>query len=146
VESLRKTLEIDAHFVFAHSMLGQSYLQLGRFQEAIAEFQTASQLSGASPPYHAMLGQAFAVAGNSIEAQKILNQLKEQSARSYVSPYCIAEIYLGLSDADQAIAWLEKAYDERARKLVMLKVEPEVDRLRSDSRFENLMQRMNFPR
>jgi serine/threonine protein kinase/Tfp pilus assembly protein PilF len=146
VESLRKTLEIDAHFVFAHSMLGQSYLQLGRFQEAIAEFQTASQLSGASPPYHAMLGQAFAVAGNSIEAQKILNQLKEQSARSYVSPYCIAEIYLGLSDADQAIAWLEKAYDERARKLVMLKVEPEVDILRSDSRFENLLQRMNLPR
>ena len=146
VEALRKTLEIDAHFVYAHVMLGQSYLQLGRFHEAIAQFQTASELSGASPPYHAMLGHAFAAAGNSSEAYKILNQLKEQSARSYLSSYCIAEVYLGLGDADQALQWLEKAYEERARQMLMLKVEPEVDRLRSDSRFENLLQRMNFPR
>ncbi len=146
VESLQKTLEIDAHFVLARAMLGQSYLQLGRFPEAIAEFQAASELSGASPHYHAMLGHAFAATGNSSEAHKILNQLKEKSARSYLSSYCIAEIYLGLGDEDQVFEWLEKAYEERARQLVMLKVEPEVDRLRSDSRFKNLLQRMNFPR
>jgi len=146
VESLRKTLEIDAHFVYTHAMLGQSYLQLSRFQEAIAEFQAASELSGASPLYHAMLGHAFAVTGNSSEAHKILNQLKEQSARSYLSSYCIAEIYLGLGDKDHAFEWLEKAYEERARMLVMLKVEPRLDPLRSDTRFQNLLQRMNFPR
>ena len=146
VESLQKTLEIDAHFVLARAMLGQSYLQLGRFPEAIAEFQAASELSGASPHYHAMLGHALAATGNSSEAHKILNQLKEKSARSYLSSYCIAEIYLGLGDEDQVFEWLEKAYEERARQLVMLKVEPEVDRLRSDSRFKNLLQRMNFPR
>jgi serine/threonine protein kinase/Tfp pilus assembly protein PilF len=146
VESLRKTLEIDAHFVFAHAMLGQSYLHLERFPEAIAELQTASELAGASPLYLAMLGHGFAVAGNSSEAHKILNQLKEQSARSYVSSYCMAEIYLGLGDEDQVFEWLEKAYEERARTLVMLKVEPAVDPLRFDRRFENLLQRMNFPR
>ena len=145
MESLRKTLEIDAHFVLAHAMLGKSYLQLGRLQEAIPEFQVASDLSGASPLYHAMLGHAFGVAGNSAEANRILNQLKEQAARSYLSSYCMAEVYVGLGDEDQACEWLEKAYEERARTLVMLKVEPEVDRLRSDSRFENLLQRMNFP-
>jgi len=145
VEALRKTLEIDAHFVYAHLMLGQSYLQLSRFQEAIAEFQTASDLSGASLPDLAMLGRAFGLAGNSSEANKVLNHLKERSVASYVSPYCMAEVYLGLGEAGQALQWLEKAYEERARQLVMLKVEPEVDRLRSDSRFENLLQRMNFP-
>ena len=145
MESLRKTLEIDAHFVLAHAMLGKSYLQLGRLQEAIPEFQAASDLSGASPLYHAMLGHAFGVAGNAAEANRILNQLKEQAARSYLSSYCMAEVYLGLGDEDQAWEWLEKAYEERARTLVMLKVEPEVDRLRSDRRFENLLQRMNFP-
>jgi serine/threonine protein kinase/tetratricopeptide (TPR) repeat protein len=145
VESLRKTLEIDAHFPYAHAMLGQSYLQLGRFEEAIAELQAASDLSEASPIYHAMLGRAFAVSGNSSAARKILNQLKEQSGRSYLSSYCIAEICLSLGDKDQAFGGLEKAYEERARMLVMLKVEPELDPLRSDSRFQNLLQRMNFP-
>jgi eukaryotic-like serine/threonine-protein kinase len=145
VESLRKTLEIDAHFPYAHAMLGQSYLQLGRFEEAIAELQAASDLSEASPIYHAMLGRAFAVSGNSSAALKILNQLKEQSGRSYLSSYCIAEICLSLGDKDQAFGALEKAYEERARMLVMLKVEPELDPLRSDSRFQNLLQRMNFP-
>jgi serine/threonine protein kinase/tetratricopeptide (TPR) repeat protein len=145
IESLRKTLEIDASFVLAHAMLGKSYLQLGRFQEAIPEFQAASDLSGTSFLYHAMLGHAFGVTGNSAEAQRILRQLQEQSARSYLSSYCMAEVYVGLGDEDQVFEWLEKAYQERARALVMLKVEPEVDRLRSDSRFENLLQRMNFP-
>jgi len=93
-----------------------------------------------------MLGHAFTVTGNSSEAHKILNQLKEQSARSYLSSYCIAEIYLGLADKDHAFEWLEKAYEERARMLVMLKVEPRLDPLRSDTRFQNLLQRMNFPR
>lgn len=145
LESLRKTLQIDAHFVLARAMLGQCYLQLGRFREAVAELQTASELSEASPPYRAMLGRALALAGNSSEAHSILNELKEQSSRSYVSSYCIAEIYLGLGDADQMFEWLEKAYEERARQLVMLKVEPGIDPVRSDARFQNLLRRMKFP-
>jgi serine/threonine protein kinase/Tfp pilus assembly protein PilF len=143
--ALRKTLEIDAHFVYAHLMLGQTYIQLSRFQEAIAEFQRACELSGASVPDLAMLGRAYGMAGNSSEATNVLNQLKERPAGSYVSPYCIAQVHLGLGDAEQALHWLERAYEERARQLVILKVEPEVDLLRPDSRFQNLTQRMNFP-
>lgn len=145
MESLKKALEIDAHFVFAHAMLGKSYLQLGRSGEAIAEFQIASALSGESPLYRSMLGHAFGVAGNFSEAHAILNQLRGQSARRFLSSYCIAEIYLGLGDRNQAFDWLEKAYEERARTLVMLKIEPEVDPLRSDKRFERLLQGMKFP-
>lgn len=96
VQSLHKTLEIDAQFVYAHAMRGQSYLQLGRFPEALEELQVASELSGASPPYRALLGHAFAVTGNSSEANKILDQLKEESARVYVSSYCIGRNLSGL--------------------------------------------------
>jgi hypothetical protein len=71
--------------------------------------------------------------------------LQTVSGRSYLSSYCIAEICLSLGDKDQAFGGLEKAYEERARMLVMLKVVPELDPLRSDSRFQNLLQRMNFP-
>jgi serine/threonine protein kinase/Tfp pilus assembly protein PilF len=145
VRWLRNPLEIDSHFVYAHAVLGQAYLQLGRCQEAVAELQAASELSGASPPYRGMLGHAFAASGNSSEAHKIVDELKEQAARSYVPSYCIAEIFLGLGDRQQALAWLEKAYEERERRLVMLKVEPELDPLRIDASFQSLLQRMNFP-
>jgi hypothetical protein len=98
--------------------------------------------------YQGMLGHALGVTGNSSEAHKLLNQLqnKDQSAGSYVSSYYIAEISLGLGDNDRVFEWLEKAYEERARPLVMLKVEPELDPVRSDTRFQDLLLRMNFPR
>lgn len=55
-----------------------------------------------------------------------------------------AEICLGLGDKDQVFEWLEKSYEERARQLVMLKLEPRLDPLRSDARFQNLLERMSF--
>jgi TolB-like protein len=64
---------------------------------------------------------------------------------AYVSSYSIGEVCLALGDRNQALDWLEKAYAERARALVMLKVEPKVDPLRSDPRFQDLLRRMNFP-
>lgn len=144
---MRKALEIDNQFVLAHAMLGESYLQMGIFEQAVAELETASQLSETSPLYLdlAMLGHAFAVTGHPDKARDILHQLKERSAQSYVSAYSIAEVYLGLGERDQVFEWLERAYAERARQLVMLKGEPQFDSLRSDSRFQSLMERMNFP-
>jgi eukaryotic-like serine/threonine-protein kinase len=144
-EYLRKALEIDNQFVLAHAMLGESYLQMGRFDEAVAELETASELSEASALYVAMLAHAFAATGHPEKAHDILKQLKEGSVQSYLSAYSVAEIYLGLGDQDQVFEWLEKAYRERARQLVMLKGEPQFDSLRSHPRFQSLIQRMNFP-
>ncbi len=145
VEQCRKTLEMDPSFVVAHAWLGQTYLQKGAFQEAIKAFEAAIELSERSHFYVAMLGHAYGVAGEVAEAQKILDQLKEQSATSYVSSYSIAEVCLGLGDLNQTFEWLEKAYQERARALAFLKVEPKLDPLRSDPRFQDLLRRMNFP-
>jgi TolB-like protein len=145
IEQLQKTLEMDPHFVNAHAWLGGTYLQQGLFPEAITEIRAANEISGGSHLYVALLAHAYGVAGNKAEAKKILDQLKEQSVRSYVSSYSIAEVCLALGDRNQAFAWLEKAYEERARALVMIKVEPKVDPLRSDPRFQDLQRRMNFP-
>ena len=146
IGSLRRTLEIDANFVLARAVLGLSYLQLGRVQEALSELQAASDLSGASPFYRALLGHGFASTGNSAEARNILLQLQEQSTHFYVSSFCAAEIYVGLGQIEHAIQSLEKAYEDRARELVMLNIEPRFDPLRSDARFQNLLARMHFPR
>ena len=92
-----------------------------------------------------MLGELYAAAGYRAEAQKILEQLKELSKKQYVTPYVVARIHLTLGEIDEAFHWLEVAYQQRAEWMVVLKVDPCLDNLRSEPRFQNLMRRMNFP-
>jgi|SRR5216683_2600276 len=112
------------------------------YAEAVATFQ---ELNKVAPDNGlAFLGRAYALAGRTAEAQEILSQLKELSARRYVSPYQVAMIYEGLGDKEQALAWLERAYQQRVHNMVFLKVEPELDGLRSDPRFASLVQRVGL--
>ncbi|MEE8200993.1 MAG: hypothetical protein V3R29_07465 [Candidatus Acidoferrales bacterium] len=89
------------------------------------------------------LGHTYAVAGKRSEARKILEELKEGSKRENVSPYYIAGMHAGLGEKEQALEWLEKAYEER--EVAGAKVDPWFDPLRSDPRFHSLLRRMNFP-
>jgi len=142
IEQSRKTIEMDRAFATVYQNLGQSYEQKGMYAEAVATFQEFYKVE----PGHglAFLGRAYALAGKTDEADKILSQLKELSARRYVSPYSIAMIYAGLGDKEQTFAWLEKAYQQRVHNLIFLKVEPELDGLRSDPRFAALVQRVGL--
>ena len=91
------------------------------------------------------LAHATALSGNHPEAQKLLDQLQWQSRKQYVSPYYIATVFLGLGENDTAMDWLEKALADRSNGLVFLRVEPELDPLRSNPRFIALQHRLNFP-
>jgi hypothetical protein len=84
------------------------------------------------------------VSGQRDKAQRILSELKQQSKLRYVSPYDIAIIHTGLDEKDQALAWLEKACDERVFRVVLLGVEPLLDDLRSDLRFQALLKRIGL--
>ena len=75
-----------------------------------------------------------------------MSRLKRQLGDEYVSAYSMAEIYVALGEKDEAFAWLEKAFQERSSALAYLKMEPRMDPLRSDARFESLLQRMQLPR
>lgn len=143
IKQLRKTLEMDANFQRAHHYLGLAYGQKGMFEEAIAEFQKARTL-GDTPETLAWLGTSYALAGKRNEAQKVIGELNELSRRRYVSSYSLAEVYATWGDKDRAFAWLEKAYQEHAFLLVYLKAEPELDSLRSDPRFADLLRRMGL--
>ncbi len=92
------------------------------------------------------LGQVtFAASGRKREAHLVLNQLKSLSTQTYVSPYAIALIYVGLGEEEQALEWLEKAYEDRSFLMIYLKVDPKLDPLRGAPRFQDLLRRMNFP-
>lgn len=145
IQQFHKTLELDANFARAHFYLGRTYLQKEMFEQAIGEFQKAIDLSRGSPAMVAGLAHAYAVAGQRGKAIETLDDLKELSRRKYLPPYETALIYAGLGERDQALAWLEKAYEERSSLLVFLKADPRVDSLRSNSRFQELVRRLKFP-
>ncbi len=115
------------------------------YAEAIAEFQKSIAISGRSTFLVAALGHACAVSGNRGEAMKILEELSELSKQRYVAPYFMAVIHKSLGENDQAFEWLEKAYEERSNWLVFLKVEPRLDTLRADPRFQDLLRRVGLP-
>jgi TolB-like protein/Tfp pilus assembly protein PilF len=138
----RKTLEIDPRFFLAHYYLGGIRQAKGQLTEAIAEYQQAFDLNGDSYSL-AMLGQAYARAGNKAAAQKILARLKEEAKSRHVAPYAWALLYLGLGDKNRALDELETAYQRGdTNYLFVLKVDPLFDDLRGQPRFEALVQKI----
>jgi len=86
-----------------------------------------------------VLGRTYGLSGNKMEAEKILDQLKELSKQRYVAAYSFALVYLGLGDKEEALRWLEKSYQDRAGSDIgFIRVDPLLDPLRSDPRFEAL--------
>ncbi len=146
IEQLRSAKELDPSFWFAPCFLGRAYEHKGRMPEAIAEFQRALELEKENPEIWSGLGHAYALSGNRIEAQRVLDHLKELSVHSYVAPYDFAVIYAGLGEKDQAVAWLNRAYAERSYYMpVYLTTDARLDGLRSDPRFADLLRRVGLP-
>ena len=145
IEESRNTLEMDPNSIFSYRSLGQAYLQKSMYKEGLAEFE---KLLVASPGNaHALsdLGVGYALAGQRAEAQNMLEQLAELAKHKYVPSVCLARIHAGLGDRDKAFEWLEKSYDDRSISVFpFIKVDPVYDALRSDTRFANLLRRMNL--
>lgn len=145
IGQLRNTLELDPNNEWARVNLGQAYAQKAEYEKAIEELRRAVELSDSSALTLSALARVYALSGNHAEAVKLLDQLQARSKKKYVSPYYIALVYLGLGKNELAMDWLEKAYMDRSNGLVFLKVEPELDPLRSNPRFLALQAKLNFP-
>jgi TolB-like protein/Flp pilus assembly protein TadD len=142
IAQVRKTLEMDPGFYIAHLGLGQMLDAKGAHDAAIAECQKARALND-DPAVLGVLGRAYGLSGNKMEAEKILNQLKKLSQERYVSAYSFALIYLGLGDKEEALRWLEQSYQDRAGSDIgYIRVDPLLDPLRGDPRFEALAEKI----
>ena len=145
---LNRAIEIDPDSALLNGDLGRVYVQKHMYKEAIASFERAKNLAGGEPGGSAgggWRGHAYALAGQTNVALQILDDMKERSKQSYVSPLNIALIYAGLGDNEQTLQWLQKGFDLRDGELASLKVLPDWDPVRSDPRFQDLLHRMNFP-
>src|SRR5436309_2700728 len=115
-----------------------------RLAEALAEARKATELSGANSHSLSSLGYALARSGKQPEARAVLDGLLKLSTERHVSPHNIALIYNGLGERDKALAWLERAFEQRDPRMVFLKVEPKWNNLRADPRFQDLLRRVGF--
>ena len=139
IEQGRKTVVMDPNFAIGHYELGQAFVQKHSYNEAIAEFHKAIELSGGSVPCRSNLAYAYAVSNKRNEAVRLLNDLKTRSTGNASE---IALMYVGLGDKDQAMKWLEKAYEEHFNPSILLR--PAFDPLRSDPHFQNLVHRIGL--
>ena len=141
---LVKTLTMDPNHHETHGILSLVYIQQRRYREAIAEQQRSIELGGWDK--RGFLGYVYAISGRRGEAQKLLWQLLDEAKSKPVSAYNIARIYTGLDEKEQAFSWLERAIAEHDSNLTMPGLKPDVqlDTLRSDPRFQELLRRMRL--
>ncbi len=94
----------------------------------------------------AALAHTLGAAGRTGEALQILNDLAELAKQKYVAPYFLAGIHVGLGESDHAIDYLEKAFAEHSHWLIYLHIDPSMDGLRDNPRFQDLLRRVGLPR
>lgn len=148
ISKYKLTLQSDPQFWVARHYLGLAYVQKGMYDEAIAELRSlikapangpiTAEVVASETEASASLGFAYGMAGKRAEAQAIIDQLTALSQRRYVSGVYFAVVYAGLKDNDRAIEYLNKAYESRHPGLVLIRIEPIFDGVRTDARFQDL--------
>jgi len=119
IQQSRKAIDMDPNFAISHYELGQALAQKKMYNAAIAELQKANELSGGDTTCIAVLAYAYAASGRADEALKLLNELKSRPNHCFSYAVHEALIYASLYDKDQAMALLEKAYEDRFDALAL---------------------------
>jgi len=151
ITELQKVIEMDPNFPAAHSVIAGVYVQQGMYKQAIAEYQKVlDQSKGVTVverAISALMAHAYAKWEKPGKARKLLEELLkacETSNTLPVSSHAIAEIYVALGQTDAAFEWLNKALEQHDVQMVSIKVNPTLDRLRGDSRFQTLVEKVGI--
>jgi serine/threonine-protein kinase len=144
IETCYNGLELDAGFAPLHWLLAHVFQAKAMLEEAVRERQKSLDLSPDSPVFIGELGSTYAAAGARVKALEILEQLREISKQRYVMAYWVALIHTGQKERDEAFRWLEKAHEERSAHLAIAKVDPRLEYLRSDPRFDVLLRKLDL--
>jgi serine/threonine-protein kinase len=138
---LKETLRMYPDLTSAHCWLGLTYVMKHRFEDAIAEFSTPERT--ATGTWHwGWRAYAYGMAGRKTEAEQVLEEIKKRLTRG--ADAAIRQAYIGLGDKDQAMACLEREYENHDTAMTSLKSDPIYDSLRSDPRFVALMRRVHL--
>ncbi|HJR34983.1 MAG TPA: protein kinase [Gemmatimonadales bacterium] len=142
-DALRRTLEIDSMFVLARSGLALSYAMEGRLQDALAVLPPTPPQPGSGEVADPAVVLAWA--GQTVEARRVLEDLKAQRKSRYVAAHGLAQIHAALGETEAAFAELERGVTERTFGLVAVRFNPVFRTMRQDPRWAALMRKLNFP-
>ena len=140
VVQLRKTLDLDPNFASTHASLSFIYQTIGKYQDAIEEYAKFQELIGEDGNAK-IIRQSFAE-GN---FEDFLRTMTGENRPSNATSYSVATWYALLGEKDKAFDELNKAFENREYSIVLLKVDPRFDEIRSDARFSALLRRVGFP-
>src|SRR3954470_3884439 len=143
-QELERVERANPEFWVAPWGLGSTYVQTGDLPKAIEELGKAVKLSGRTPGSLSSLAYAYARAGEPGQAKALLSELKQGGEKRHVSAWDVAIVYAGLGDREQALTWLERAAAENSQSLLGIKVEPWLQPLQNDPRFQRLMRKLNL--
>jgi len=145
LESLRKAQPLEPDYPRVYGISASVYRAMGRYPEALAAYRRADELEGGGF-YDVEIAVVLAASGKPDKARRLIAAKPDpHGAEERLGPGAMASLHLALGDKDEAMAWLERAYDDRDVRLVQAKVSPRFDPLRADPRFQDLVRRMNFP-
>ena len=146
IDQFHKAIDLDPRFYYVHWNLAEALEMKGDLRGALTEYKKAVELDD-DPFVLALLGQAYAKVGQRDEALKILAQLPQIAAHRYVPSYSFALLHMALGEKDKAIEWLERSYHDGAGlDVIFLKVDPMLDPLQKEPRFQALVQRVFAPK
>jgi len=140
VQEWRKILDIDPHFTVTHGSIWIAYVKQAEMGTVLPP---PSSVDADALQLAAITGRQ-AVTGNRAEAERLLSRLDSISKHHYVCPYEMATAHAVLGNKDKALDWLSRGLKERSGCMPDLKVDPRLDSLRSDPRFEDFLKRVGF--
>jgi len=146
IEQAKKTLDLEPDSAVTHAVLGVVYQDKRMYAEAITEYKRALQLGGPPGEIRGLLGYAYAVSGNRTDAEKIIAELKALWPRHTHAALDLAVVFSGLGDKENALYWLEKAQEMHVSDLIGIRQDSHFVEVRSDPRFQALVQRVGAPK
>ncbi len=145
IEQGQKALQLDPNYARTQFWLGRVYSQKQMHSEAIAASRKILEAMPDSNLALTEMAYSLAAGGRQTEARKILRRLEERSERSFVPNYNLAVIHIALNEEDIAMRYMQQAYENRDWALLVLAVEPRLDPLRRDPRFQEISAKLKFP-
>jgi len=144
IREFRSDLAVHPDDASSYWLLGYPLIANSQSGQAIGVLEKALVLSERSPGVIGVLVRAYAYAGQRSKALRLLDELERRQKKGYVPAAAFVNAYLGLGDNEQALLWLQRAYDEHSVILQFAKVHPFLDPLRADPRFQDLLHRVGL--
>jgi eukaryotic-like serine/threonine-protein kinase len=144
IENGRRAIALEPNNAPVHSWLALPYALRGQFPEAVKEAETGHRLDD-SPIFTSILAYSYAKAGRRQEAEKVLAELRQVLKKRYSCTYEVGVAYVAMGQNDEAFRWFQKALADRSDCMPLVKVDPRLDSIRSDPRYQELVRRVGVP-